>query len=63
MTVREIRDLLFKYRVVVYTGSRNDDLEWMQDERRDLYEMGLIEREQLLTAISTLKREKDSSNG
>ncbi|TCS95092.1 YqgQ family protein [Hazenella coriacea] len=54
--VKNVRDLLKRFGIVVYTGDPVGDLEFMLDEIKDLKDTGLIENEEYLKAITILKK-------
>ncbi|WP_377888503.1 YqgQ family protein [Alkalihalobacillus sp. R86527] len=67
-TVFEVQQLLKKFGMIVYTGSRLGDLELMEEELHELYEMKMIEQELYLEGRMILKaemqkeRDKNESN-
>ncbi len=56
-TVLDVRNLLKKFGVFIYTGDRIGDLELMQAELKDLYEVKLIDVMTYQNAIVILKKE------
>lgn len=56
-TFYEIQQLLKRYGMIVYTGSRLGDLELMEDEVQELYDMGILEKEDYLVARMILRNE------
>ena len=56
-TVLDVRNLLKKYGVFIYTGDRIGDLELMQAEIKELYEVKLIDLMTYKSAILVLKKE------
>ncbi|MTH52415.1 DUF910 family protein [Bacillus mangrovi] len=56
-TVYEVRQLLKKYGTIIYIGDRVSDLELMEEEVRQLYEMKLIEAREFQLAILILRQE------
>lgn len=52
-----IINLLKRFGIFIYTGNRNDDIELMLSEVKDLYESGLLMKEDYLTAILILRSE------
>lgn len=56
-TVFEVQQLLKKFGMIVYTGSRLGDLELMEEELHELYEMKMIEQELYLESRMILKAE------
>jgi len=57
-TVYEIRKLLKRFGVFIYTGNRVGDLELMEEELRGLYEAKMLDLTTYQKAILILKREK-----
>lgn len=56
-TVLDVRNLLKKYGVFIYTGDRIGDLELMQAEIKELYKVKLIDLMTYKSAILVLKKE------
>lgn len=52
----EVRELLKRFHIIVYTGNQADDALVMEAELEDLHEMGLIEDEEYIRARMILKR-------
>lgn len=52
-----IINLLKRFGIFIYTGDRNDDIDLMMSEVKDLYESGLLQKEDYLTAILVLRKE------
>jgi uncharacterized protein YqgQ len=52
----EVRKLLKRYQIYVYTGSAKDDAVLMEMELEDLYEMKLIEQDEYLKARLLLRK-------
>lgn len=57
-TVYDIQQLLKQFGIVIYTGNRLADLDFMEEEIRELYECGLIEKSEFTTATLILRNEK-----
>ena len=49
--------LLKRFGIYVYTGNRKDDIEMMQSEVKDLYDNGLLMKEDYLKAVLILRNE------
>ncbi|MBA4543640.1 YqgQ family protein [Thermoactinomyces sp. CICC 10521] len=62
-TVTDIQKLLKRFGTVIYTGDRQGDLELMQDEIRELKEIGAIDSETYLKAALILQRRLQSGKG
>lgn len=60
--IKDVRDLLKGFGIVIYTGDSVGDLELMMDEVKDLKDTGLIESEEYLKAITILKKSLSKSN-
>ena len=56
--------LLKRFGIYTYTGNRKDDIELMQLEVKDLFDSGLLLKEDYLRAVLILSGEssKESSN-
>lgn len=52
----EVRELLKRFGIIVYTGNQLDDAVVMEAELADLYEMKMIEDEEYLKARLLIKR-------
>jgi len=57
-TVYDVTQLLKRFGIFVYTKDRIADLEMMEAEIRDLYQMQLIEVQEYQLAILILRQEK-----
>ncbi|WCK55693.1 DUF910 family protein [Aneurinibacillus sp. Ricciae_BoGa-3] len=58
--ILQVRDLLRRFGIAIYTGDRMGDYEMMEDEIRELYKEKLLEIQEFSSAMSVLKREKES---
>ncbi|WP_273832823.1 YqgQ family protein [Guptibacillus sedimenti] len=56
-TFYDIQQLLKRYGMIVYTGSRLGDLGLMEDEVQELYDMKILEKEDYLVARMILRNE------
>jgi uncharacterized protein YqgQ len=56
-SVLDVKALLRRFGIVVYVGSRKDDLLIMDMELEDLWTEGLISREEYVRAKAVLRRE------
>lgn len=56
-TLYDVQQLLKRFGIIVYLGKRLYDIELMMIELKSLYDNGLIEREEYLTAELILRRE------
>ena len=52
-----IINLLKRFGIFIYTGDRNDDIDLMMSEVKDLYESGLLMKEDYLKAVLILRSE------
>jgi len=57
-TILDIRNLLKRYGIFIYTGNRMGDLELMEEEIRQLYDSNIIDQKTFQLALLILKREK-----
>ena len=53
----DIIKLLKRFGVYVYTGNRKDDIDLMASEVKDLYDNGLLMKEDYLKAVLILRYE------
>ncbi|MDV2683190.1 YqgQ family protein [Alkalihalophilus sp. As8PL] len=56
-TLFDVMQLLKKYGIFIYTGERAVDLELMEEEIRELYQMKMIEAEKFQQALLIIKHE------
>lgn len=52
-----VLQLLKRFGIYVYTGNKIDDIDFVQSEVKDLYESGLLMKEDYLKAILILRQE------
>ncbi|HJF30199.1 MAG TPA: YqgQ family protein [Sporosarcina psychrophila] len=52
-----VLQLLKRFGIHVYTGNRKDDIDMVQSEVKDLYDNGLILKEDYLKAVLILRSE------
>lgn len=57
-TVLDIRNLLKRYGIFIYTGDRIGDLEMMEMELKDLYDAKLVDIHHYQKGLLILRREK-----
>lgn len=57
-----IINLLKRFGIFIYTGNRNDDIDLMMSEVKDLYESGLLMKEDYLKAVLILRSELTKKN-
>lgn len=57
-----VLQLLKRFGVFIYTGERNTDIELMISEIKELYENGLLMKEDYLHALLILKKELRNSS-
>lgn len=55
--------LLKRFGIFIYTGNKIDDIELIQSELRDMYEYGLLLKEDYLKALLIVKNEKRKLQG
>lgn len=53
----DIIKLLKRFGIYVYTGNRKDDIDLMASEIKDLYDNGLLMKEDYLKAVLVLRYE------
>ncbi len=56
-TFYDIQQLLKQYGMIVYTGTRLGDLELMEGEIQELYDMKILEKEDYLVARMIIRNE------
>ncbi|MFA8437676.1 YqgQ family protein [Pueribacillus sp. YX66] len=56
-TIYDIRQLLKRFGIFIYTGNRIADLELLEIEIRELHQLNLIDDQQFTLAILTLRKE------
>ncbi|AMQ06797.1 YqgQ family protein [Sporosarcina sp. resist] len=52
-----VLQLLKRFGIYVYTGNRKDDIDMVQSEVKDLYDNGLLMKEDYLKAMLILRSE------
>jgi len=52
-----VLQLLKRFGIYIYTGNRKDDIDMVQSEVKDLYDSGLIMKEDYLKAVLILRSE------
>ena len=57
-TMYDLRQLLKKYGIFIYTGTRLGDLEMMELEIRELYNLKMIKMKEFQQAILLIRNEK-----
>ncbi|MGV3464842.1 MAG: YqgQ family protein [Heyndrickxia sp.] len=64
-TVYDVQQLLKRFGMIIYVGERLSDLELMESEIKELYKMGLIQKEDFQMALLILRMEigKEKSRG
>ena len=62
-TVYDVRQLLKRFSIFIYTGNRIADLDLMEDELKDLSKVNLIESEEFQKAILILRHERNNQIG
>ncbi|WP_096434669.1 YqgQ family protein [Alteribacter populi] len=60
-TYFEIQQLVKRFGTVIYTGDRFQDVEMMEEEVKELYQMGMIEKGVYLQAKTVLLNEKNKA--
>ncbi|WP_091587202.1 YqgQ family protein [Alteribacillus bidgolensis] len=59
-SITDIRKWLVQFRTIVYTKDRLADLELMEDEMREAYQMGMLNQEMYQKAMLILLQEKSA---
>lgn len=59
-SVLDVQRLLRRYGIIVYTGERITDLEWMEVELKELYRAKLLKVEDFQRALFILQKERRS---
>lgn len=62
-TLFDIIELLKRFGIYIYTGDRMADFEMMQSEVKDLFDNGLVSKEDYLAATIVLRSEKTKLDG
>ena len=57
-TIAGIRKWLIQFRTVIYTKDRQLDLDIMEEEIRQAFEVGLLEKEMYMKALLTIQKER-----
>jgi len=57
-TVYDVRNILKRYGIFIYTGNRTGDLDLMEAEVRELYKAQLIDELTFKQAVLILRQEK-----
>lgn len=58
-TVFDVQQLLKRFGIFIYTGNRLFDLDLMEEEIRELYQVGLIDKTVFTLATVILRNEKN----
>ncbi|GAB7389075.1 hypothetical protein BSNK01_29130 [Bacillaceae bacterium] len=56
--MQQVKELLRRFGVVIYTGDRLGDLLLMEDELKELYQQGMLEEEEFRSAMLQIRRER-----
>lgn len=59
-SITDIRKWLLQFKTVVYTKDRKTDLELLEDEIKEAYELGMLNKELYKKAILILRQEKNT---
>ncbi|SER16889.1 Uncharacterized protein YqgQ [Gracilibacillus ureilyticus] len=60
-SIYDIRKLLLNFGTIIYTGDRLADLELMEEEIVELYQVKMITKEQYIQSKLLLKREMEKT--
>ncbi|WP_208585905.1 YqgQ family protein [Gracilibacillus suaedae] len=58
-SIYDLRKLLLKFGTIIYIGDRLADLELMEEEINELYQVKMITKEQFLQAKIIITQEKE----
>ncbi|GAE91208.1 hypothetical protein JCM21714_149 [Gracilibacillus boraciitolerans JCM 21714] len=58
-SIYDLRKLLLKFGTIIYIGDRLADLELMEEELNELYQMKMISNEEFIQGSLLLIREKE----
>ncbi|WP_018933849.1 YqgQ family protein [Gracilibacillus lacisalsi] len=58
-SIYDLRKLLLKFGTIIYIGDRLADLELMEEEINELYQVKVITKEQFLQAKIIITKEKE----
>ncbi|WP_163540033.1 YqgQ family protein [Gracilibacillus sp. YIM 98692] len=62
-SIYEIQKLLMKFGTIIYIGDRSADLELMEEEINELYQVNMITKDEYWQAKLVMKKEKNKING
>ncbi|UFJ39370.1 YqgQ family protein [Brevibacillus humidisoli] len=54
----DLKHFLHRFGIVIYTGDPEGDRLLIEDEIRELYQLGLIDKEEFMKAIAALRESK-----
>lgn len=54
----DLQQFLRRFGIVIYTGDPEGDRLLIEDEIRELYQFGLIDKEELMQALAALRERK-----
>lgn len=57
-----LQEFLRRFGIMIYTGNRAGDLLLIEDEIKELWELGLIDKEEYLQVMAALMQEKKKWN-
>ncbi|QQE75483.1 DUF910 family protein [Brevibacillus composti] len=52
----DLQSFLKRYNLFIYTGDPEGDMILLEDEIRELYQLGIIEKEEMLEALTSVKK-------
>ncbi|GAB2573404.1 YqgQ family protein [Gracilibacillus alcaliphilus] len=55
----DVRKMLLRFGSVIYSGDRTADLDLMEDELLELYQVNMITKEEWLTAKIVINKERE----
>ncbi|USG67087.1 YqgQ family protein [Brevibacillus ruminantium] len=53
----DLQSFLKRYSLFIYTGDPEGDLILLEDEIRELYQLGMIEKEEMFEALGAVKKQ------
>jgi uncharacterized protein YqgQ len=56
----DLKEFLHRFGILIYTGDPEGDLLLIEDEIRELYQLGLIEKEEFMQALAAVRERRQS---
>lgn len=54
----DVMKLLQRFGIYIYTGNKTDDIDLIHEELKELYDAGLIQKEEYLQAVLIIRQEQ-----